>query len=551
MIELGNQTYGILAVAALLSLLPRCAFRTDGALRRRWPRAVWLLALGALALRLVATMVNDDEVAWLTNAWSTAHGEPIRELPTRLLPFRLLLGLGLPASLTILLGRLLIAALAVVCGFIVVALARRIGCPRAISFVVGAIALLWLETWGEMGFLRPEYLALVVFLAGVLCLVNPPARWRRDVALGLALALLTLAATISQRHALYPVAALIAVAVWPPAGLSQVRSLVSGLVGAVIGVLPTVLYFVCTGSFAAIYQAKGPDTLQSGILTFGAPTRWPIILLAGGLAGAWLLWGNRKADAGQAALATLWLAATVAVILNPLRNAYTMCPWFVLSVLATGALASAALKLVDLRAGQRWCVFTLVAVAAAALGSSENIPKVPKFYQPSRIVQEGRAIDPELRLIDWLGEVARSGPVMCVVPCHPVRAANAWPVWDAWVYFLDSHNAELNRRLTAGLADMLQSGTPSVIEWDPWPEKSTCANILRYAEQRGLVPAERLDEIAAALRGRYQLVRWSEPIPAVYGSGRFLVRRDIPLDGRVIAVDGGVVTNWRQEVPPY
>src|SRR5450759_690241 len=111
-----------------------------------------------------------------------------------------------------------------------------------------------------------------------------------------------------------------------------------------------------------------------------------------------------------------------------------MCPWFALSVLGTGSLVSALVQHGDALAGRRWSTFTLVAVAASAFGSSSVIPKVPLLISPSRIISEGRTTGSQLRLMDWLGEISRTGPAVCVVPCHPIRATNAWRSWDAWAY---------------------------------------------------------------------------------------------------------------------
>jgi hypothetical protein len=119
-----------------------------------------------------------------------------------------------------------------------------------------------------------------------------------------------------------------------------------------------------------------------------------------------------------------------------------------------------------------------------------------------------------------------------VSPYHPIKAHNAWRLWTAWWYcYLKDRS--FNARLNPDLGRMLWSGEPRVIEWDPWPEASGYRNVLAYALANGMVREEEVPELTRRLAENYRLVRWNRPGPERFGGSRFLVRRGVPLDGRV------------------
>ena len=151
------------------------------------------------------------------------------------------------------------------------------------------------------------------------------------------------------------------------------------------------------------------------------------------------------------------------------------------------------------------------------------------------LVRSPPPVRSELALIDWLHESTGGGKVACVAPYHPIKAANAWRLWNAWWYCY-LRNPAFNRELNPGLAYMLRSGGARIIEWDPWPEASGYRNVLAYAVANGFLSRAEAQAVSLGLRKDYRLVRWSGPLPERFGGGRFLVLRDVPLDARVVVL---------------
>jgi hypothetical protein len=109
---------------------------------------------------------------------------------------------------------------------------------------------------------------------------------------------------------------------------------------------------------------------------------------------------------------------------------------------------------------------------------------------------------------------------------------------------------QLNLRLSPQLEKVLVSAQATLIEWYAWPGRSGYANLLAYAVGRGLVPEAHASAVAEGLATQYRLVKWARPLPGPFGGGRFLVRRDVELDNRVVVLDNQLaVRRWRDREP--
>lgn len=513
-------------VGLLLGLAPRLAFDGAGGRRRTVAVVAWAAAAAALVLRACLTAPNDDEVFYLAQSWAARIGDTAGDLPMRYLVFRPFLLPPWAPSAAIVAGRIVMALLAAASALIALRLVRSAGVLAADATLAGALALVWLANAAEGTVLRPEQFANVAVLLGIALLVAPPARWRVGPAAGAAFLMLTLAASLSHRRvALVPVA--IGVLLWSHRGPSRRAALGGAAAGMAAGALPSLLYIAWADSFASVWYWNWTFVLErSWARRGGLWIRFPIAPLLAGVAGsAAALLDRREHSPAVRVLAVFWIASTALAVFVPFTLPYALGSWFVLGVVLAARLASRLLPSPAPPAGQR--------VYAAAVGVLGLAPLLGPGVV--RLVLHPPPVRSELALIDWLHEVADGGPVACVAPFHPIKATNAWRLWNAWWYCY-LRDRDFNRTLNPGLADMLRSDTARLIEWDPWPEVSGHRNVLGYATTYGFLTRREAQAVALGLRKNYRFVRWNGPLPERYGGGRFLVLRSVPLDARVVVL---------------
>src|SRR5262245_18236003 len=232
-LDLGG-TLTLLLASALAAILSSFWLDAQGRVRRWAVALLWAAAATVLVLNAAVFEVNDDEVFYLADSWAQWHGQAGGFLPLRYWIFRPFLLLGLGPAGTVLAGRVGMAAAAVACGLLIVALARRLRVETSHAASAGAVAVAWLATRGEMVFLRPEYVACLLVLLGLWLLFAAPEGWHGGATLATGCAALALAAGISQRQAPLLVVAFVAVA-W------QRRPMSWALGGVLAGALPTAL----------------------------------------------------------------------------------------------------------------------------------------------------------------------------------------------------------------------------------------------------------------------------------------------------------------------
>ena len=528
----------VLVVGLVLSRVPHVMLDADGEPHRLVVALYWLGALALVALHAGTWPLNEDEIFWLTSSWAAQHGEMPGTLPMRHLPFRPLLTLGLPPSQTIILSRIVLCSVALLCGLVMARLARRMGCRVTVASFAGASTFLALGTLAGMIIPRAEYLACAAFTLGLSFLLAPPRRWPRACSTVAALTFITLAAATSMRHLVFPLAAIV-VAVLASDPARRAKALLWSALGMALALAPTIGYIMATDSWAAVYQTNVTDVVQAGWVDAAAPASFPLLLMIAAAAGIALGWRKTNRPLAVTALTVMWMAATAAQLLNPQKMNYTLGPWLVVS------LALAVVAIEDLLSGEagparnRWVALSLAIVGLSAFGKPQELLRGPA------LAGDVRQLVSQLHLVDWLGEVAGAGPVMCVTPYHPIRVANAWPVWNAWVYCGVASPA-LSQRLNADLETNLSSGRPTVIAWDP-VRRSRLPNVLCYATDKGGIPLDRMPALAARLAAHYRLVEWAQPLPPEISGGRFLIRRDVPLDNRVTPLNDDTILHWQDE----
>jgi hypothetical protein len=510
----------------LIGLVPRLVFDGRGDRRRAVTVLAWAAACAVLLLRAMRTAPNDDEVFYLAESWAARNGETAGALPMRYLVFRPFLLPPWSPSAAIVAGRAVMALLTVVSALLAVRLVRRIGAVPADAALAGALTLVWLANMGEGVVLRPEQFANAALLAGIVLLLAPPARWGPGPATGAAFLLLTLAASLSHRRvSLVPVA--LVVLLWSHRGRPVRATLAWAAAGIAAGVLPSYLYVVWADSFASLWYWNWTFVVEHSWVRRGGPwLRFPVgPLLVGGAGAAAALAEGRERSPAAMAVAAFWLASTALAIFVPFTLPYALGSWFALGIVLAARLASRFLPSPASPGGQR--------VYAAAVGVLGLAPLLGPGV--TRLVRSPPPVRSELALVDWLHEVADGGPVACVSPYHPIKAANAWRLWNAWWYCY-LRDPAFNRELNPGLAEMLRSGGARVIEWDPWPQASGYRNVLAYAVANGFLSRRDAQAASLDLRKSYQLVRWGGALPDRFGGGRFLVLRSVPLDARVVVL---------------
>jgi hypothetical protein len=217
-------------------------------------------------------------------------------------------------------------------------------------------------------------------------------------------------------------------------------------------------------------------------------------------------------------VAALWAGGTVLPMLIPHWLAYAHGPWVVLSTVLGAMLWTRAMP--GAPPGVWRTVLTVGALCATGAllhPAGLRLPRDSGFRS-------------QLGLIDWLGAVSEGGAVACVAPYHPIRARNAWRLWNAWWYCYRRDPATLGSMPAQGVA-LPRQGEAAVIAWDPWPQRSGQANVIAWAMARGVLARAEAAETVGRLARDYRLVRWRAPLPGPFGGGAFLVHRALGVDG--------------------
>lgn len=519
--------------ALLLSCFPGLWFGPDGRLRRAIHLLAWTAAVSLLAFNSLAREIYDDEVFYFTQASAAQRGDAPGCLPMRFWMCYPYLAMHLSPAATLLVARISMTVLVVLAGVAIAAIARKIdgtgySAPMAGALSIAAFADL------PMGSLVPEYPAFLFLIGAVWLMVAAPDRWRRVPAVFLAGVLLALAGATSPRFLLLGAAGFIALLI-EPGRSGRIRVSVWAALGMIAGLLPTALYIGSRDSIASVVYWNYTIMRRIGLIEFSAPLEFPAVVAALAAAGCYFLWRARRTLEGGKTLMLLWGAAAVSAILNPLKFEYTLGPGLALSFIvatpAMSAISAAWARPVNHRA----YAFVLCLVMLTLV-----VPDAELLANPATIRDSIEEMNSGLRLINWLEKTAGGDPVACVAPFHPIRSRTAWRMWNV-IYYCYAEDPQLNAELDPDLVTMLRSGKAAIVQWDPWPGESKQPNLLMYLVSRQFVAEDGIDALAGELKKEYRLVEWDGPLPGEFGGGRFLVRRDIPLDDQVSELDDSLI----------
>ncbi len=507
-------------------------FGKDGRLRTIVTTAAWTVACFTIALNSFARPIYDDEVYYVAQSFEAQHGAVSAYLPMRVWPYYPFLALHLSPGGTIVVTRVVMILAALLCGLMVRAIALRIGSLGSIASVTGALAAL---SFGNlpMGTMVPEFIAFLFLLAGIWALLAAPERWPRAVSLFVCGFMLACACATSLRLLLFSAAMLLAVFL-APGTLSRIRSIFWTATGMLAGALPSLFHIVVKDSVSAFFYWHYTFMKKIDFIHITSPVSLPAVVAAAAAIGCWFLWKARNLFRGSTALLVLWGTATISAILNPQKLEHTVGPWLALSFI----VSAAALAGLTARTGSNGKRLALLLLFLLFITQAK--PTLERLQDPSDIRDSLAQAKSGFQLINWLSEIAKGDPVMCVPPFHPIFAPNAWEMWNV-IYYCYIRDREINFELEPRLKATVMSGKAAVLEWDAWPGEAEAPNILAYLVDRKFVSAQEAPQLAEDLCRSYRLVQWQGPLTDEFGGGRFLVRRNIKLDGRVRMLDDSLI----------
>ena len=523
----------VTAAALILSRLPKLWFDRSGRLRPMIIFWAWSMAACSLLLQLLITPLNDDEVYYLAYAFAAQHGEVSGHLPMRVWLFYPFLALGLSSAATLLLGRLTMLANALLIGCLVTSIARKIDKSTSTAPILGALAVIALANL-PMILLRPEYFACLFLLFGIWALVAAPHNWPRPFSIFMGLLLITLACTTSLRLALFIAVGPIIV-LFESGRMRRLTAFAFSILGIIAGSIPSAIYLAQTSSLESLLYWNFTLVQKAQFIDLDERLVLPAMVVTIALAGCYYLCRIDASFWTRRIVVILLAIATISAVLNPQKNPYTLGPWLALSfIVMTAALSQWRAMGADSRK-KRLYTFSL-----GFLFTMQIWPSMTRLADPSSIRAATAELVSQFALVNWLESVTNGRPVACVVPYHPIRASNAWHMWNAHYYCYISDPA-LNLEINPDFENTLQSGQLSIIQWDAWPKASQQSNILQYSISRGLIDKRRVAVVAERLSKNYRMVQWAGPLPEEYGGGSFLLRHDIKLDDRVIARDSSFI----------
>jgi hypothetical protein len=528
-LTLNNDHLIIVALAAIL-----CLLSGKSRLRGMGIAAAWIASCSLLMLNSFIRIVYDDEVYYLAQAVTAARGEIHGCLPMRIWIYRPFLWLHISTSWTIVITRAATVAAALSAAVVLIRTAALMNVPRPTSLLSGAVLILAFA-YLPMGTLVPEYAAYLCLILGIFSLIRGLDQRSRSAPFAWSGFMLGLAGLTSLR--MLPLAAAGIAASW----LCQEkprsnRPPLIAIAGGILAAIPTLIYIGLYDSFASLFFWNYALFRKIGVIKFSSPASLPGVLAGIAAAGVLLLWTKPGLSQKHRALLLLWLTATVSAIWNPQKLEHTLAAWLTISCLLSAAALEEIKQRIGGSAGQRTYLFL-----AGLLIFSILMPQIPVSIAPENIKFEFRNMRSGLELVDWLRETANGEPVACVPPFHPIFSRNTWNLWNV-IFYCYVNDPAMIREISPDLVGKLESGQAAIIEWDPWPTESNCANVLQFLVNRKFLDRPGAEKLGEKLRDRYELVQWQRPVEGDFGSGKFLVRKGIPLRGPIVQLSPELIT---------
>lgn len=484
----------------------------------RWLSAVGLLCTGASLLCALQAPVNDDDVYHLHSIWLFGQGAvPYREF-FEIHPPGMWQVLGPVSRLFDRPSAFLLAArafTAVVAGLIF-ALAGAVVQVRGLRAAVLAAFGLAIISQTRMWMFRAEYFATLLLMLHLCLLVRAWERRGGAVAEAVAAVPLGLACTMSVR--MIPFLAVQPIAVLLVRRGALRRAGLAWAAGAALGALPSALYVSAHALWPALFQWVIRFPASGEVVSWGLAMdrgEWALIGFGLGaltvLAGAGVLSAVRLRLVGVA-----WAVAVAFHLANPQRIHYAA----VHVLLLTGMALAAAVSVIAPRQPPWRRSGALIAVSVGLIFYLRMI-----WWIPLPIAREGQA--QQLRLLDWLAEVAAGQPVVLIPPYHPMLVRDATDLQNPAQFAFWIGNEAVRARLGPLAAAVLER-PPPVLAADPWPEHTGGMDLVDWLRHHRVLSADQAASLRDLLRREYALIGFPSlsgaDIPA-FGH-RFWVRRD-------------------------
>lgn len=485
------------------------------------------LGVGASACALASLVcgvfvpVNDDDVYQLHAAWLMGQGAvPFREffeihppgLWVLVAPFSLLFS---EPSTYVVAAR---AGTAVLFGLMVWLAGRTIRVTR-VGAVVLAVLCLGIMMRTELWIFRTENFSTSLLLLHLWLVAGGDDRQPHPVRDTIAAAALALGGTMSVRVlpfiAIQPGLILRSLMTGDTDLRSAGRAVAAWMGGLAIGLMPAVAYIAAHGLWAdtwfwAFRFTSSPEVAvwqlhlgETQLLVFGL----------GATAAVLLYLTPYLSSRRRAALMLAWVLACLFQVANPIRvRLAEMSLLFTTSMLIAAVVPLVAARGAGLR---RYAALITVGVAVLSFGGWVYRPDV-RFDRAAYAMQ--------LRVLDWLHDVAEAEPVVLVAPHHPMMARDATDLFNAWQYAFWTRTKAVRGRLR-GFADVVRDRAPPVVAHDPWLVHTSGRDLVAWLTATQVMGAEDAAALRAFLADRYARVEFPALRQWPFGH-EFWVRRD-------------------------
>jgi hypothetical protein len=295
------------------------------------------------------------------------------------------------------------------------------------------------------------------------------------------------------------------------------------LAGLVLGAGPTLLYLSIHGIwkeawFWCIRFASSTNVVHWG-LNHGPETLGFLLV---GLVAVLMMTMNKEIErTTRIVLGAAWSLAFLFHVANPLPIAFTAIHFYLISSVVVAAGIPVLLKKLSFpnrfSTGHRVKGVFLVGVVlliCCAVWVARIFPE-PFDRQTQK---------KQIELLEWMSTVSAGEPVVLISPNHPIVAADATDLHNAWHYGQWMGNEWVRGRLK-GLAGQILQKKPPVVCADPWMPNTGKRETVQWLSFNGVISDEETLQIRSLLVEQYDLVSFPDLSRMPFGF-RFWVRRD-------------------------
>lgn len=438
--------------------------------------------------------VNDDDVYHLHSIWLVAQGNLPYKGFFEIHPPGLWLVLSPVAAVFSSPSRYVLtarAATAVILALIVWLAARTVRATWLQEAVLTVLAL-GIMTRCQIWTFRAEYVAMLLFMLHVYLLAGMNAA--AVVRPLFAAAFLGLACTMSIR--LLPFLALQPITVLCVAARAPKRQAINWVAGLLLGAAPTIFYLTrhhlwTDMWFWAFRFVASLDVVRWGVEIGRAEM---VIACLGMAAAAQVFRGKALPLPGRVVVTAAWVLAFLFHLANPQKVDFAA-----LSLLLTTAILLTALVPLI------WTGVSVASRDAAIITVAVGTIFFARLITPVSLPFDRQTQRTQLLVLDWLGEIAGSEPVVLIAPYHPMIARDATDLQNAWYYSFWLDSRAIRERLRSFASTVLDD-PPPIIAADPWMEYTGGRDLPAWLNRANVLTPSQLETVRTMLADRYAIV---------------------------------------------